>query len=161
MSVLAASAGSGRAEQQAACIPEAPPFAAAPANQLKGEALSGPIAAKTLVVVRKQSGPAARTIRLHFQFRADGSALIRCEVHLREGALWRPCPRFNPGSPNAADRDVGIWRIEADQLLLQRVRFSAEGRDEGRFTFHGANGVIGIRRESGPHFCLPGVAKFE
>ena len=61
---------------------------------------------------------------------------MQCEFRTRPSAPWEPCRGFNRGNPQAPDRDVGVWQIETDQLVLQRTRFSAEGRDEGRFTLH-------------------------
>jgi hypothetical protein len=161
--VLAAGAGAGRAQQQGepGCVAETLPFAANTANQLKGEALSGPLGSKTLVALRTRTGRGARKLRFKFTLRPDGSAVILCEGRPDEAGAWQPCRQFNPESTRAPGRDLGIWRIEADQLVFQRIRFSAAGRDEGRFTFHQANGVVEIRRLSGPGFCLPGAVTFE
>jgi len=162
--LAAAGAGAGHAQdgdrRQVVCLPEAPPFAATPDNQLKGEALSA-LFGKTLVVTRKQSGPVARNARFRYEFRSDGSVSIRCEVQPGGGGAWRPCPRYNPDSQVAPDRDLGTWRIEADAFVFQRVRYSAEGRGEGRFTFHRAGGVFAIRHVAGTHFCLPGPVQFQ
>ena len=137
------------------------PFQATIANQLKGADLAEPIASKTLVAVRSQTGSPPCLARFKFQFRPDGSALIKCEGKPVNNAQRRPCRGFNPENAEAPDRDLGTWRIELDQLVFRRIRFSAEGRDEGRFTLHAANGVIGVRRLSGSGFCLPGVVTFE
>jgi len=162
--LLAAGTGAGRAQQQQGepgCVPETLPFAANTANQLTGKALSGPLGSKTLVALRTRTGRGARQLRFKFTLRPDGSALIRCEGRPDEAGAWQPCRQFNPENTQAPDRDLGTWRIEADQLVFQRIRFSAAGRDEGRFTFHRASGVVEIRRLSGPGFCLPGAVTFE
>ena len=52
-------------------------------------------------------------------------------------------------------------QIGADQLVLQRTRFSAEGRDEGPFTMHTETGVTVAQRLSGAHLCSRGVVEFE
>ncbi|MGH7006269.1 MAG: hypothetical protein ACREIP_20170 [Alphaproteobacteria bacterium] len=131
---------------------------------MKGAALSERISGKSLVVERTGSGSGeGRLLRFSFHFRSDGSVEIRCESRPMQASSgsWRGCRQFNPGNTAAPERDLGTWRIEADQLIMQRLRTAAEGREEGRFTFHAQGEVVAARRLTGSAFCVPGIVRLE
>lgn len=139
------------AQQQGRCQVADPPFQATSANRMTGKELREWLPGKRIVAERQG---AQRVNRYSFLFRSDGSVLFSCV-----SANGRPCVRYNSDSPAA--RDIGVWKLEGDVLVLTRTQFSQDGRSEGRVTFHRDGGRIAAARGGGPHLCLPGLLIIE
>jgi len=135
------------------CLASDPPFATSLANQIKGPEISRMLADKSIVALRRSVGGGAPELegRFGFAFRADGSVLFTCQTHRGPGAPWEPCRAFNPDT--AGSRDVGVWRVEGDVLIVQRTRF---GESEARVTLHRQGNVYAFARLTTAHLCLPG-----
>jgi hypothetical protein len=147
--LLAGSAAAGAQQRSGGgCRAGEPPFELTPANQIKGAELRTLLPGKRLFAER-QMNDRKRANRFGFEFRADGSLVFTCR-----GAGGQACPQFTPGT---GGRDVGVWRIEGDQIVLQRTRFAEQGRVDGRVTLHRKGGTYAGGRTSAPHFCLPGL----
>ena len=133
-------------QNRAGCLVPDAPFELTPANRVNGTQLRALLSGKRVVAQRRNnSSPSSR---YGFEFRADGSLVFTCQVLNGE-----PCGFFTPGG---SGRDIGVWRIEGDQLVLQRTRFAAQGRIDGRVTLHRQGNVYAGGRTSAPHFCLAG-----
>ncbi len=139
-----------------------PPFALTDANQLKATALRKRVGDKTIVYTRLQTGANFEGgVSYRIQLRADGSLRMRCEQKAASAERWSPCRGLNESNPRARDRDVGVWRVEGGDLVLQRTALEALGREEARVALHEANGMFAARGVRGPHFCLPGPIGIE
>lgn len=144
---LLAFATSAEAQQaRASCRIAESPFDLTLANQIKGGQLRAFLSGKRLVAQRLDNDGAST--RYGFEFRPDGSLVFTCHNVNRQ-----PCFNFTPGG---AARDIGVWRVEGDVLVLQRTRFAAQGRADGRVTFHRQGGIYVGGRTNAPHFCLAG-----
>ena len=138
--------------EQRNCKPLAPPFATNDANQLKKPALGERVTGKALVF-RRPTVRAGVTAHFRFEFRGDGTVVMTCRARRGE-APGRPCRGFGPGT---SGRDVGVWRIENDQIALKRTRFAEL---ESRVALHARGNMLAVRRIAGAH-CMPGPATLE
>jgi hypothetical protein len=136
---------------RAGCLPAETAFELTPANQMKGAELRAFLPGKHVTAERRNTD--GKSSRYGFEFRADGSLVFDCR-----NMSGQPCRNFTPG---AGARDIGVWRIDGDQVVLQRTRFAAQGRKDGRVTFHRQGGVYAGGRTSAPHFCLAGPILLE
>ncbi len=134
------------AQQQGRCQVADPPFQTTAANRVPGKELREWLPGKKIYVERRG---AQRVNRYGFSFRSDGSVSFSCTT-----ANGRPCGRFNADSPAA--RDIGVWKLEGDVLVVTRTQFAQDGRGEGRVTIHRDGGRYAAARGGGPHLCLPG-----
>ncbi len=154
-----AGAAAAQGPPRARCRSAPAPFALTAENQIKGKALLGRLAGRTLVYTRPSvllsGAPGVAQYRL--QFRDDGSMAMECRVRPAHAAAWRRCAVFGPRPGAAGDRDVGTWRIENDQLVLQRTRF---GEAESRMTLHARGGALAVRRIAGTH-CMQGPVSLQ
>lgn len=138
--------------EQRNCKPLAPPFAANDANQLKKPALGERVTGKTLVF-KRPTVRAGVTALFRFEFRRDGTVVMTCRARRGEAA-GRPCRGFGPGT---SGRDVGVWRVDDDQIAIKRTRFAEL---ESRITLHTQGSRLAVRRVAGAH-CLPGPVTLE
>lgn len=154
LAVLALAAAPAHAQQRARCKPLPPPFATNAANQIKGEALQRRLTGKTMTLTRPAIRPGVQT-QFRFEFRADGSIVMTCRLRRGAGGEGRPCGAFGPSG--SGGRDVGVWRVEGDQVVIQRTRFAGQ---EGRITLHAEGNLLAVRRIAGA-VCLPGAVTLE
>ncbi len=143
-----------QAQNRGGCAVGRPPFATTPANQIGGAELKALLPGARLIAMRLDSN--RNETRYGFEFRADGSLVFTC--HTLSGST---CTNFNPANPSARGRDIGVWRIESDVVVVQRTRFAEAGRQDGRVTLHRQGNVYAGARTVGPHFCLPGLVMLE
>lgn len=151
--ILLSALAAANASAQGRCQAGQPPFATTAANRMKGAELRDWLPGKRIVAERLNSS-GKRVNRRVYEFRADGSILITCT-----GPRGEPCTRFNPSS--GVSRDVGVWKIDGDALVLNRTQFAEDGRSEARVTLHRQGSVYAAAPAGGPHFCLPGLIVVE
>jgi hypothetical protein len=160
MSCALAGSAAAQERRRAPCREAPAPFALSADNQIKGSALHDRLAGKTLVFTRPATGPRGGPGEMQFriEFRGDGSTVLGCRRRRANESAWSPCQQFGPEGGQTGDRDVGVWRLEGDQLVLQRTRF---GIEESRVTLHAAQGAaLAVRRISGAP-CMPGPVMLE
>ena len=151
---LALAAAPAHAQPQARCKPRPPPFTTNAANQIKGEALRRRLTGKTMALMRPALRPGVQ-LQFRFEFRVDGSVVMTCRLRRGAGGQGRPCGAFGP--EGSGGRDVGVWRIESDQVVIQRTRFAGQ---EGRIALHAHGSLLAVRRIAGA-VCLPGTVTLE
>ncbi|HEY7609193.1 MAG TPA: hypothetical protein VIF14_08170 [Alphaproteobacteria bacterium] len=125
------------------CENPAPPFTLTEGNRLRGAELVALLSGKAMTYFRKSKVNRGqnRYLKLHRQFRPDGSSLFTCEMGPSLNGPWRPCRRIATARSSVeGNREIGVWETREESVCFKFVSLGsgtplcfAIHREAGRF----------------------------